>query len=108
MKKLLPKEKLVYQAKLDQKYSVRPDNGLIEDSLKVYDEKEVTLEMNEVPQVSAMIAQIQDEVKGIAEVRNCDWRLPLDFKLGNRRQIVGVLDIRDLGQKGMPQAFHIS
>jgi len=67
LKKLLPKEKLVYQAKLDQKYSVRPDKGLIEDSLKVYDAKEVTLEMTGVPEVSAMIAQIQDEVKGIAE-----------------------------------------
>ena len=37
----------------------------------MYDAKEVTLEMTGVPEVSAMIAQIQDEVKGIAEVSNC-------------------------------------
>ena len=34
----------------------------------MYDAKEVTLEMTGVPEVSALIAQIQDEVKGIAEV----------------------------------------
>ena len=60
----------------------------------MYDAKEVTLEMTGVPEVSAMIAQIQDEVKGIAEVSNCVWPLnSLNFKLAKGARLLVLVGL---------------
>ena len=59
----------------------------------MYDAKEVTLEMTGVPEVSAMIAQIQDEVKGIAEVSNCVWPPSLNFKLAKGARLLALASV---------------
>ena len=59
----------------------------------MYDAKEVTLEITGVSEVSAMIAQIQDEVKGIAEVSNCVWPLSLNFKLAKGARLLALVSI---------------
>ena len=59
----------------------------------MYDAKEVSLEMTGVPEVSAMIAQIQDEVKGIAEVSDCVWPLSLNFKLAKGARLLAPISV---------------